>query len=81
MDILKKIRGKGRKILTEYEAKIFLGHYGIPVTRECLVTDRKQFLAAIRDIGFPLVIKGCVPGIAHKSEQEILWILETKPKL
>ncbi len=59
--------GPGAKI-TEYEAKKILAAYGIPVTREELVTDAQAALEAARQIGYPVVLKVESPDILHKTE-------------
>jgi len=74
MDVLDQARKDGRRTLTEYESKIILKDYGIPVVRERLVTDRAQCLTAIREIGFPLVMKGCAVDIPHKSELGLVMV-------
>ena len=67
MGVLEQARKEGRKTLTEYEAKMILSHRGIPVVRERLAYNQDQCHAAIHEIGFPLVMKGCAPEISHKS--------------
>ena len=67
MQILEKALAEGRSALSEYEAKQFLKTYQIPVTRERAVTDKEGLKAAIEEIGFPLVLKGCASTIAHKT--------------
>jgi len=68
MDVIDQARKEGRRILTEYESKMILKDYGIPTVRERLVYDKDQCLSAIREIGFPVVMKGCAADIPHKSE-------------
>jgi acetate---CoA ligase (ADP-forming) len=65
---------QGRRILSEYESKEVLGAYGVPVTRERLVRDEREFREALGEIGFPLVIKGCGPALAHKTEQGLVYL-------
>jgi acetate---CoA ligase (ADP-forming) subunit beta len=72
--IIDKALGERRTSLSEYEAKHLLRLYGIPVTREVLVEDRKQFLKAATDIGYPLVIKGCSPDLTHKTERNLVRV-------
>jgi acetyl-CoA synthetase (ADP-forming) len=67
--ILEKALREGRKTLSEHESKEFLKSYGIPVTREILVQNREECLKAARAIGYPLVLKGCSPSLAHKTEK------------
>jgi len=69
MEILNKALSENRLVLTEYEAKKVLAEYGIPITKEILVDSETALMDAVRDIGFPLVIKGCAPEIVHKSEK------------
>lgn len=65
---------QGRSALSEYEAKQVLAAYGIPVTREILVTGRGALAPALAQIGFPLVMKGCSPDIAHKTEKNLVRV-------
>lgn len=72
MDIIEKALNEGRKALSEYESKQILAAYGIPVTREVLV-DREELLEdAAREIGYPLVIKGCSADVSHKTEKDLI---------
>jgi acyl-CoA synthetase (NDP forming) len=72
--ILEKAIREGRKTLSEYESKDFLKSCGIPVTRELLVHSREECLKAARTIGYPLVLKGCSPDLAHKTEKGLVWV-------
>ncbi len=72
MEVIERARKEGRKILTQHEAKVFLSAYDVPVVRERLILDREQLRDAVRDIGFPLVMKSCVPEISHKSERGLV---------
>ncbi len=65
---------KGRKTLSEYEAKQVLAAYDIPVTKEILIKDKKDLDKGIRKIGFPLVMKGCSAEIAHKTEKGLIHV-------
>lgn len=72
MDILEKAASGGRTTLSEYESKQILSAYRIPVTHEVLANNEKELLIAVRQIGFPLVLKGCDPEITHKSEKNLI---------
>ncbi|MCD6295154.1 MAG: acetate--CoA ligase family protein [Deltaproteobacteria bacterium] len=74
MRILEKALAEGRSALSEYEAKQFLKTYQIPVTRERAVTDKEGLKAAIEEIGFPLVLKGCASTIAHKTGKGLIEV-------
>ena len=63
-----------RKILSEYESKKLLSSYGIPVTKERLVHTPSELREAVRQIGYPLVIKGCSSTLAHKTEQGLVFL-------
>ena len=54
--------------LSEYEAKKVLDGYGIPVTREVLVTSADQAVESAQKIGYPVTLKIQSAQIAHKTE-------------
>jgi len=72
MDIIDKALQEGRNTLSEYESKIILSAYGIPVTREKLVDRTDDLLSAVNEIGYPVVMKGCAPEITHKTERDLI---------
>lgn len=72
MEAIKKCLSEGRQTLSEYESKQILARYGIPVTSEILVRDEKDLMPAIREIGFPVVLKACSPEISHKTERDLV---------
>jgi len=74
MEIIDQAVREGRKTLSEYESKQLLARYGIPVTRERLVVNEEDLQEALEEIGFPLVLKACSPGISHKTEKGLVQI-------
>ncbi len=74
MKIIDKALKKGRKTLSEYEAKQVLAAYDIPITKEILVKDKDQLDRGIKKIGFPMVMKGCSAEIAHKTEKGLIHV-------
>ena len=42
--------------------------YGIAVPRAIACATREQAIAAAATIGFPVVLKGLVTGVTHKTE-------------
>jgi acyl-CoA synthetase (NDP forming) len=72
MDIVDKARKEGRETLTEYESKIVLASYDIPVTREIIVQKDNDVISAAHEIGYPIVMKGCSPEITHKTEKDLI---------
>ena len=74
MDIIEKALAEGRTTLSEYESKILLKTYGIPVTKEILATDMDGLMEAAGKIGYPLVLKGSSTKIAHKTEKGLIKV-------
>jgi acetate---CoA ligase (ADP-forming) subunit beta len=72
MDIIDNALQKGRNTLSEYESKIVLSQYGIPITREILVDREADLISAVNEIGYPVVMKGCAPEITHKTEKDLI---------
>ena len=72
MKLIEEAVREGRSSLSEYESKQLLDHYGIPITRELLIHDIKDVGTATREIGYPLVMKGCSPDVQHKSEKGLI---------
>jgi acyl-CoA synthetase (NDP forming) len=65
---------RGQKALSEYDSKQLLRSYGFPVVREKLVQSQDAAVKAAQEIGFPLVLKGCSPAIAHKTEKKLIEV-------
>ena len=74
MEIIEKALKEGQTTLSEYESKQVLASYGIPVTRELLVDSVHDLINATTEIGYPLVLKGCSSGIAHKTEKGLIRV-------
>ena len=74
MKLIDRALKEGRTTLSEYESKRLLTSYQIPVTREELVDNAEDLIRAAQKIGFPVVIKGCAPGIPHKTEEDLIRI-------
>ncbi len=73
-ELIRNAQREGRTTLSEYEAKQLLAAYDIPVTREILVQQREALAEAVREIGCPLVLKGCAARIAHKTEKNLVRV-------
>jgi acetyl-CoA synthetase (ADP-forming) len=74
MEAIERSLQQNRKALSEYQSKQVLAKYGVPVTSEFLVRDEKELFEAIRQVGYPLVIKGCSPEVSHKTEKDLVRI-------
>jgi acetyl-CoA synthetase (ADP-forming) len=70
--IIEKALKEGRGVLSEHESKELLRVYRIPVAREIVVNTEGELIKATSDIGYPLVMKGCSPDLAHKTEQGLV---------
>ena len=69
MAIINGARAVGRTSLTEVEAKLLFGFYGLPVTKTLLCkTEDEAVEMAKNDINFPVVMKIVSPDILHKSD-------------
>lgn len=68
VDPISEALAAGRSALSEYEAKGFLAQFGIPVTRQSLVTDPGGAAAEAVRIGFPVVLKASGRDLLHKTE-------------
>ena len=58
--------------LSEDASKQLLAEYGVPRGRETLVSEPGAAAAAAVEIGFPVVLKLCGNGIAHKTERNLV---------
>lgn len=58
--------------LTEAASKAVLAAYGIPTTRDELVTTPEEAVAAAEVIGLPVVLKGSGASLAHKSDRGLV---------
>ncbi len=56
------------EVLDEHAAKRLLAGYGVPGVEERTAADAGEALAAARELGWPVVLKGLAPGMVHKSE-------------
>jgi acyl-CoA synthetase (NDP forming) len=72
MKIIEDALKRGAATLTEYESKLFLADFGIPVTREKTVTSENDAVAAAEEIGYPVVLKGSGDELSHKTELDII---------
>jgi acetyltransferase len=62
------------RTLSEYASKRLLASAGIPVTREALACNVTEAVERAREIGFPVAVKLCSDGLAHKSERGLVCL-------
>ncbi len=67
-EIFKKAIIEKRKILTIYESKEILYHYGIPISKHYLLKNLKDINIALKEISFPIALKISSPQIIHKTD-------------
>lgn len=69
-DIL--FKGKGRRVWDEFDSKKLLKMCGIPVVDELIADTVDKAASFARKIGYPVVMKGLVPGEVHKTESGLV---------
>ncbi|MGH7847521.1 MAG: acetate--CoA ligase family protein [Candidatus Binatia bacterium] len=62
----------GRAMLPEMATRELLGEYGLKTSRLVAAVNYEQALKAAREIGFPVILKGVVPDLAHKNEAGVV---------
>lgn len=59
-------------ILSEFDSKQLLRSYGIPAVEEELAVDADDAVGAARRLGYPVALKLCATGLAHKTERDVV---------
>jgi acyl-CoA synthetase (NDP forming) len=67
-DLIERARAAGRSALDEAEAKQLFASYGIPTPAGRMVASGGDAVAAARDVGFPVVMKGGGERVQHKTD-------------
>lgn len=67
-EILQKIRGEGRTILTEFESKEILSIYGIPTVETHIAPTEAEAVSGANALGYPVVLKLYSETITHKTD-------------
>jgi len=77
-EIIQAALADGRDTLSELEALEVLAAYGVPICRAEAAADAETAVRAADAIGYPVVLKGVVAGLAHKTEMGLVAVgLET----
>lgn len=66
--IIKKARDAGRVLLTEFESKMLLATYDIPIVETRLATSEEQAVEIANEMGYPVVVKIFSETITHKTD-------------
>lgn len=72
--IIQGARANGQRTLSEYDSKRILAAYGVPVSKEKLVTTAREAREAAKKIGYPVVLKACSADEAHKTEKGLIAV-------
>jgi acetate---CoA ligase (ADP-forming) subunit beta len=72
MEMIQSALAMGHRALSEYESKLLLKTYGIPVAQEFLTVSLDDALAAAVRVGYPVALKACSPELMHKTESGAL---------
>ncbi len=65
-------RGPMAYTLSEYESKQLLASAGIPIPEQRLVSCADEAAGAAEELGYPVALKLCGRGIAHKTERNLV---------
>ncbi len=74
MEIIKRAIMDGQSALSEFDSKLVLKEYKIPITQEIVVSNMEDLEQAANTIGYPLVLKGSSAEIAHKTEKGLISV-------
>ena len=74
MEIIQKAIQEGQSALSEFDSKQVLAAYKIPITKEVMIKDASELDNAAKEVGYPLVMKGCSAEIAHKTEKGLIQV-------
>lgn len=72
--------GQTRTILSEQGSRAFLATFGIPFNRSEIASGVEEAVAAANNIGYPVVLKGDHPLLAHKTEAGVVHLGVTGPE-
>jgi len=72
MKIVEEAVARGDKNLSEFESKLILQEYSIPVTKELIAKSLDEAKTHAAQIGYPVVLKGHSKTLAHKTEKNMI---------
>lgn len=67
-NIITKAREENRTILNEFESKLVLQTFDIPIVQTAVAQNEEEAAAYAKKIGFPVVLKLYSKAITHKSD-------------
>lgn len=69
---LARLRGLGRRVLSESESKELIAAWGVPVTQEYRTHSADEAVETAQKLGYPVVLKVDSPDILHKTEAGVV---------
>ena len=76
------LRSTKERVWDEYNSKQLLAEWHIPIVEERLVHTLSEAEKAAQDMGFPVVLKGLLPGEIHKTELGLIQLgIAAQPEL
>lgn len=66
--------GMRGRVWDEHDSKRLLAQWDIPVVAEAIVSSLSEGKEAARRMGYPLVLKGLLPGVVHKTELGLIQL-------
>ena len=63
-----------KQAFSDREAAEFLAEFGIPIVPQTLVDRSSEVMAAARQFGFPVVVKGIGRNLLHKSDRGLVHL-------
>ncbi len=74
MEVLEKALSLGKRALNEYESKILLSAFGVPVVPEKTAQNVNDAVAVAENMGFPVVVKALGSTLLHKTERGLVRV-------
>lgn len=67
--------------LDEHLSKTILRLHGIPTVEERIVRSVEECMSTAKEFGFPVVLKGLLPGAVHKTERGLICLGISTPDI
>ncbi len=71
---------RSTRTLSEFSSKELIAEYGVAVPKELLASTPNEAVEEADKIGYPVVLKLCGEGIAHKTERSLVRLHLKGPK-
>ncbi|MEC8857012.1 MAG: acetate--CoA ligase family protein, partial [Chloroflexota bacterium] len=67
-----RLAATGGFAVSEHQSKELIAEWGVPITREALVQNADDAVAAAAEIGYPVALKADVTNLPHKTESGLV---------